>query len=814
MLKNYIKIAIRNLWQNPGYSFINIFGLTIGLTCCLIIFQFVAFEYSFDRFHENESSLYRVLMSGSRGGGEEIAGTFTPQAMGPALAEDIPEIRNFTRIAPDAPVVSNPSFPDRVFEEEGVFYVDAEFLEMFTFPIIAGNRQASLEPGSGMLSESAAQKYFGRENAVGQVLDVTGQVEQSFRVAGVFKDVPANSHLQFDLLLPFENLLQSEQYEDEPEGGWSYNNFLTFIQLHEEANRSVVDQKMTDVLMAYRGDILQERGFTQRLQTQPLKDVYLNSEVQSFAGLAGSYRTVYFFIIIGLLTLLIALFNYVNLATARALDRAREVGVRKVIGAQRNQLIAQFFLESGLTNLIAIIFAVVLAEIFQPVVNNLWGINFIESAGMNLWLPGSIVLIFLVSTVLAGLYPALVLSSFKPVLVLKSLAGSFTSQYRLRRGLVIIQFTAAIVLIGGTTVVYHQLNYMRSLDLGLDLEQVITIPGPRVVPEGTDLTSGQTTLLEELRRLPDVRQVATSWSLPGLGFNWNGASLWRAEDDESSAIRAVATYINTSFASLYDMELVAGRGFEESTAPFGSTSPSDILVNETTIHSLGFASPEEALDHPLNMGSTDNKVRIIGVFKDFNWSSAHTERENIIFGHTIAGGNISLRVSTGNLPETIAAIQTLYTDLFPGNVFSYSFMDETFGAQYQNDQRFATLFSLFAALAIVIACLGLFGLASFTAQQRKKEIGVRKVLGATILNIVGLLSKDFLKLVLAGFIIAVPVTWYIMNQWLADFAYRIEIGAGIFLLAGGAALIIALLTVSWQSVKAALMNPINSLRSE
>lgn len=814
MLKNYFKVAFRNLWQNPGYSFINIFGLTIGLTCCLIIFQYVAFEYSFDRFHENDSELYRVIMAGSRAGEEEGAGTFTPQALGSALEESIPEIKHFTRIAPDEPIVSSSSNPDRVFEEKNVLFVDEEFMQMFTFPLMSGDLQSALKPGTILISQSAAKKYFGNENAVGEVLDITGQVNESFRVTGVFEDVPANSHLQFDLLLPIENLLQQGQYADEPEDGWSYNNFLTFIQINENSDIAAVNQKMTDVLMAHRGDILKERGFTIRLYGQPLKDVYLNSEVHAFGGLQGSYRTVYFFSIIGIVTLLIALFNYINLATARSLDRSREVGVRKVIGAQRNQLISQFFFESALTNSIAILLAIVLAELLQPLANNLWETEVTLSFLTNPWLPITILGVFLFSTLLAGLYPAIILSSFKPVSSLKGKAGSFASHYNLRRGLVVLQFSAAVVLIGGTTIVYHQLSYMRSLDLGLDLEQVITVPGPRVVPEGTDITLSRQTLVEELRRQPGVRQVATSWSLPGQGFNWNGASLWRAENTEATAIRAVATYIDTSFANLYDMKLIAGRGFDESTPSFGSQNPSDVLVNETTVHSLGFESPEEALDHPLNMGSTNNKVRIIGVLEDFKWTSAHSEQDNIIFGRTIAGGNISIKISTNNISGTIAAIQSIYTEMFPGNVFQYSFLDETFGEQYKADQRFATLFGVFAALAITIACLGLFGLASFTSQQRKKEIGVRKVLGASVLGIVSLLSKDFLKLVLAGFIIAVPVTWYIMNQWLTDFAYRIDIGLGVFLLAGSIAFSIALLTVSWQSIKAAMTNPVESLRSE
>lgn len=816
MLKHYLKIALRTMSRKKGYSFINISGLAVGMACCLAIFQFVAFEYSFDRFHENKQDIYSVIMAGSWAGEEMGPGAaFTPQALGPVLEEEIPEIQRFSRLHPDSPVVSTPSDAQRVFEEDDVFYVDPGFMEMFTFPFAQGSPRETLEPGTVFISESAAKKYFGNEDPVGQVLDVTGATDRSYTVAAVFEDVPANSQLQFSMLLPMENILREGQYNEEPEGGWSWNNFVTYIQLYPDVESEVIDQKMTDILMAQRGDVLRERGFTQRLYAQPLLDIYLNDQVEMFVGKTGSYRTVYFFIIIAIVTLLIAMVNYVNLATARALDRAREVGVRKVIGAERRQLITQFFFESALTNLIAFVFAVALVELLQPVITNLWESQATDTLWLNPWLVGAFFATFLVSTLLAGLYPALVLSSFKPVSVLKGKAGSFVSQLWLRRGLVVLQFSAAVILIGGTGVVYNQLNYMKNMELGLDLEQVITLPGPRVVPEETDLATAQATLTEELQRLPGVRQVATSWSLPGQGFNWNGGSLWRAENSEDSAIRSVATYVDSSFVSLYDLEIIAGKEFDETTAPFASASPSEIIVNETAVRTLGFASPEEALNHPLMMGSGEPyQVEIVGVLKDFNWSSAHSERENIIFGYTEAGGYISVRAAERDLPGTIAAIQSIYTDMFPGNVFSYAFADETFGKQYQDDQRFAILFALFAGFAIAIACLGLFGLASFTAQQRTKEIGVRKVLGASVASLFALLSRDFLKLVAFAIVIALPLAYYLMQRWLEGFAYRIDISMGLLFLVTLLILLIAFVSVAYQSIQAAMMDPVDSLRTE
>jgi putative ABC transport system permease protein len=642
---------------------------------------------------------------------------------------------------------------------------------------------------------------------------VTGQVEKSYRIAGVFSDVPPNSHLRFGVLLPMDDLLRSEDYSSEPEGGWSWNNFSTYIQLHPGADPAVAERKMTEVYLRHRGEVLQQQGWKSALHIQPLSDIHLNDKILGAGNIVnGSYETVYFFLVVGLITLIIALVNYVNLATARAVSRGREVGVRKVVGARRGQLVMQFLCESGLTNIAAAALAVVFATLLIPVVNDVAETQLSGALWMSpgFWL--AFLLTLAVGTLLAGLYPAFVLSSFRPAAVLKGKAGSFATHLWLRRALVVCQFTASIVLVAGTVIVYDQLHYMRRMDLGLDLQRVLTVQGPRILPEETDRALAISTFLQELRRLPGVAQVAASSTLPGQGFNWNGAAIRKATDDPANAIEGVATYIDTSFARVYGLELVAGKEFREMTFSDAEDAPWPVMANETTVTTLGFTSPSEAVDQALNIGG--NEAQIIGVYKDFNWSSAHEERQNIVFGHTAAGRHISIRLGTTDLPGTIARVQEIYESLFPGNVFGYAFADEIFDRQYRNDQRFATLFTISAGMAIFIACLGLFGLAAFTAQQRTKEIGMRKVLGATVTNIVGLLSKDFLKLVLIGFFVAVPIALYTMNHWLENFAYRIEIGAGIFLLAGVVAILIALATVSWQSIRAALANPVDSLRNE
>ena len=814
MIKNYFKIAYRNLINKKVYSGINIVGLSIGITCCMLIFQYVAFEKSFDRFHEHESDIYRILPGfGRKGENVDFGGAYTSQAMAPAFKEAVPEIAHITRVHPDNVIVSDAARPDKVFEEDQVLYADQDFLEMFSFPLLSGDIRQALEPGTALLSEEAAQKYFGEANPLGKTMAVIGRVAQDYRVVGVFSDVPDNSHLQFEILLPMDDLLKGPGYSTEPEGGWSWNNFGTYIQLHPGSDPELTAQKLTQVYLDHRGEILKHQGFTSAIKIQPLKEIHLNAEVTGPVNeVMGSSRTVYFFTVIGLVTFLIALINYINLSTARALNRAREVGVRKVIGAQKIQLVIQFLCDAALTNIIALVLALAATAWLIPYVNDIAQTHLSTA----LWLQPDFWVVFLVtllvSTLLSGLYPAFILSSFKPVTVLKGRLSSFSSQLWLRKGLVVLQFAASIVLIAGTVIIYNQLDYMRGRDLGLNIEQVLTIEGPRNLAEGADRASVTANFLHELRKLPDIEQAASSHSLPGERFNWNGASIRKATDDPINALRGVATYVDTSFAKLYGLELLAGQGFEDITLSDAEDAPWPVIINQHLVKSLGFEGPAVAINERLDIGGYE--AQIVGVYKDFNWTSAHQEQQNIVLGPSSTGRHISLKVSTSDLPITIGKVESLYNEFFPANVFNYNFVDQIFDQQYKNDIRFAKLFGLFAGLAIFIACLGLFGLASFTSQQRKKEIGVRKVLGASVSSVVKLLNIDFIKLVIIGFVVAVPIAWYIMDQWLAEFAYRIEIGTGVFLLAGLVALLIAMLTVSGQSIKAAITNPVDSLREE
>ncbi|HEY0652845.1 MAG TPA: FtsX-like permease family protein, partial [Chryseosolibacter sp.] len=570
---------------------------------------------------------------------------------------------------------------------------------------------------------------------------------------------------------------------------------------------------MTAVLLKHRGQIFKQQGGNAALHVQPLYDVHLNPEIFGAGSIvSGSYKTLYFFLVIGLITLIIALVNYINLATARGLNRSREVGVRKVVGANRGQLVIQFLYESALTNVAAFVIALALTAALLPTVNEVAE----TQLDVKQWLDPRFLLALggtlLTGTLLAGLYPAFVLSSFRPASVLKGRGSAMASHVWLRKGLVVVQFTACIVLIGGTAIVYNQLNYMRNLNLGLNLEQVVAIPHPRSLAEGVDRATVLHSFVTEINKIPGVQGAALSSSIPGKGFNWNGARIRKQSDDPAKALEGVATSIDSAFAAIYDLKLVAGKEFKEISAEQEENGPWLVMINETAAKNLGYGNPSAAVDEALDIGG--NAARVIGVYKDFSWSSAHQGQMNIVFGNTSVGRMVSVRLATNDYKPVLDKIQATFNQLFPGNVFAYNFVDDVFDLQYKNDQRFAKLFSIFAGMTIFIACLGLFGLVAFTAQQRTKEIGMRKVLGATVPGIVALLSKDFLKLVVIGFVLAVPVTFYAMNQWLSNFAYHIDIGVGIFALSGIIALVISIATVSWQSLKAASANPVKSLRSE
>jgi len=816
MLKNYLTIALRNLLRHKGYSFINIAGLTLGMACCLLLFQYVAFETSFDQFNTKKDQLYRATFPYTRGEGQEGISATNALAFGPTMAQEVPGIVRYARIHPSygGAVISYPGASDsRTFTEDHVLLVDTTFFGMFDYPLVKGDRSRVLrQPQTMLVSESMARKYFGDEEPVGKTLEVTWWESGTYAVAGVFEDVPSTSHLQFDFLFPLSGLLNSEGFQGEG-AAWRDEFFITYLEVDEHVNIAALERQISETYGTSTPG-LASGNIDVKVQLQPLTDIHLNQEIYAPATRTGDRRLVYFFAIIGLITLVIALVNYVNLATARAINRAREVGVRKVVGAYRNQLMGQFMLESALTNILALVLAITLSMLLLPVVNRVAAVEM----SRDLWLNGRFWAAFLglfgLGALLSGLYPAFILSSFKPVTVLKGKAGAFASRVALRKVLVVVQFTASIALLAGTTIVYSQLSYMRGMDTGLDLEQVLVVEGPRVRSDVSNRAAEMSTLKNELRRIPAVQEIGLSSNTPGRGFSMYYGRTYRVGADPSTGQLVLGTYIDKDFPGVYGLELVAGQPFYEGmTVPDSGDVP--IMVNETFVQTLGFSSNEEAVNERIAI--MRNVYVVKGVYEDFQWSSAHQEREAVLFhfepggGSSPGDGSISMKVSTQELPGTIAAVEKVYESILPGNPFHYHFADAAFDEQYRADRRFATLFAGFAGIAIIIACLGLFGLVAFTAAQRTTEIGVRKVLGASVGSIVALLSGDFLKLVGLAFLIATPLAYFGMQRWLEGFAYRIELGPRVFLLTGTLVLLVALLTVSYQSIRAALADPVKSL---
>ncbi|HLF36121.1 MAG TPA: FtsX-like permease family protein [Cyclobacteriaceae bacterium] len=812
MFRHYISVSIRNVKRRQLYSMINVLGLTMGFACCLFIYQYVSFEYSFDGHHKNSPYIYRVVETLNQPNSGQSVEAATGWALGPAAKQEVPGVIQFARLMPEdnSAFISVPEKPDKAFEEERVFYADPAFFSIFTFDIISGDSKNPLAPGTMMISKSSAQKYFDLSDPLGQVLDVSGWINGSYRVSGIFKDVPENSHLQFDILLPMEDLLRKSQFSD-PSTGWGWTNFITYFQLHKDADTEEAESLITNILIKNRRDYFERSNTTAYEDLQPLRDIHLNGNIPAPATKMGSYLSVYFFMLIGFIILLLACINYINLTTARMLDRTREVGIRKVSGAGKNQLVFQFLTESAFTIFISFALAVFISSTLRPYVNTLLGLELPTIWSDPVFWSGFLIT-FGITTLLTGIYPARILSSFKPVTALKGVVKNSGDRSSFRQLLVVVQFSVSVILLAGTIIVYGQLDFMRNLDLGLNLEQIIQIPGPRIFKEGTDKFSQPEVLKNELKNIPGVIQSAVSTSVPGKELTATSTSIRKMTVDPSQNIHGAVIWIDSSFTNIYGLEYMAGTGNIRITDSDDDLWP--VIVNESAVKALGFTSPGDALNQEIYMYG--NKAEIVAVIKDFNWFSAHEERENIflILGLSSTQSTISVKVQSNGLPGTIKRINDLYKHLYPGNPFRYTFADKTFDLQYRNDRQFAKLFGFFATLAIFIACLGLFGLATYSTQHRIKEIGVRKVLGATAGNLVSLLSTDFLKPVVISIFIAVPVSWFIMGWWLEDFAYRIELEWWYFAGAGSIALVIAWFTVGFQAFKAAGVNPVECLKDE
>ncbi len=807
MLRNYLKIAYRNLLKNKVFSLINILGLAIGMAACLLILQYVRFELSYDDFHEKGDRIYRVGVAWHYPNGEleeKLTGNFG--AAGPAMKAELPEVEAFARFRPwfGSTLIK---YDNVTLSQEHIYFADPSVFTIFSFPVLQGDAVNGLEePNSAVLSASTAHKYFGHEDPIGKVIELQqDSTTRLFTVKAVFQDVPANTHFRFNVLLSYKNL------GDFAETDWGFSMVKTYLLLQPHTDLAALPEKFQNLLHKYRESTMKDAVGEVEFILQPLRDIYLYSDLRDEAIPTGNGQTLYFLALIGVLILCIAYANYINLSTARAMDRAKEIGVRKVAGASKSALIGQFLLESLMINTIAIILAVTLVQVLQLPFSWLTGqtLDLSQRHTVLFWLFW--LGFFLVGSLASGLYPAFILSSFKPVAVLKGKLAQSRKGSRLRKSLVVFQFGISVALIAGTLLVYQQLTFMRDQKLGIDIDQIVVLKAPIV----TDSTFSRKTeaFKNTLSAIPDILQVTASTEVPGRNITWSNDLIHRQDVSAEYITSNYILGIDYDFVATYNLQIIAGRDFDER---FG-TDKKGLIINEKAVYLMGFETPEAAIDQPMvwDYEEDGKDFKIIGVVKNFHQLGLqHAFDPMILTLKHQQESFYSCKIQGEHLSVTLQTLQQVYDKFFSGNPFDYFFLDAFFDQQYKADQQFGNVFLLFSGLAIFVACLGLLGLVAFTTAQRTKEIGIRKVLGASAQSILTLLSWDFIRLVGIASLIALPIAYGVMHMWLENYAFRIDMGWWMFLVPVAVVLLIALFTISFQTIKAALANPVQSLRYE
>ncbi|RAK02838.1 putative ABC transport system permease protein [Larkinella arboricola] len=808
MLRNYIKIAIRNLRKQRGFTFINIFGLAVGLACCLLITLYVIDELRYDRYHEKANRIYRVN-SDIKFGGNDMHMAVSPDPMGPTLLKDYSQVENFVRLHGRGTWLVKRAGQLNSLRERDIIFADSTLFDVFTLPLVAGNpKRALVEPNTVVISESAAKRQFGNQNPMGQSLVFDNQL--TCRVTGVMRDMPTNSHFRTDYFIS----MRSDNYEW---GRWLSNNHHTYVLLKEGVDYRTFNQNFETIIQKYVGPqvvtflgiaIKQLRQSGNRISYSliPMTDIHLRSKQTIELAPNSDIQYVYVFSAVAVFILLIACINFMNLSTARSANRAKEVGVRKVLGSVQRQLIGQFMTESILMSILAMGLALVIVALTVPFFNQISAKQLtIDSLFVPQFLPVLLILPLVVG-LLAGSYPAFFLSSFRPISVLKGKVNLGLKSAGLRSGLVVFQFMMSVILIIGTMVVYRQINFIQTTKLGFKRDQVLTIN------EAYALDKQAQAFKEEILKLPGVVSGSLSSYLPVPSDRSDSPLFPEGQIDQAKAVSSQLWAVDHDYIPTLGMEMAQGRNFSRE---FGADS-SAIILNETAVKIFGFKDPigqrvARMLD---DEGTVFKTYTVIGVVKNFHFESLRQNIGSVAFFMDPSRGAVSFRISSQDIPALVKQVEAKWRQMAPGMPFNYSFLEDSFDSMYRAEQRVGQIVLTFSVLAILIACLGLFGLAAFMAEQRTKEIGVRKVLGASATSIVGLLSKDFLKLVLIAILIATPIAWYGMNQWLEDFAYKIDVPWWVFAVAGVVAVVIAFVTVSFQSIKAALTNPVKSLRAE
>ena len=800
MIKNYFKTAWRNLWTNKAFSSINILGLSIGLACCILMFLFIQNELSYDKFNVNAKNIYRIFSIPVEGKDKkELA--VTPAPWAPLMKKDYPEIKEYVRLLRDEKmVIGQPG--EQHFYEKDIFYVDSTFFNVFSVDLERGDVKKALErPNSIILTKEAAQKYFGDADPIGKTLEINSFVGAvNVEVTAVAKKNPASSHFQFTALISLQTLGDMSNF-------WAYHMFQSYVLLNEKSSAKEIERKFIDFNNKYIARNPQADG-KQDIYLQPLTDIHLHSKMTGEIGANGDIAYVYVFAGVAIFILLIACFNFTNLSTARSLSRAKEVGLRKVVGAEKSQLIKQFLGEAGFFAVISLGFALMVAYLVLPLFNQLserqLSLNFTRDYSLGIMLLLLVVFVGL----LAGIYPALILSSFKPVEVLKGKIFKIRKKLSFGRLLVTLQFVVSIVLIAATILVSQQLDFLQNKKLGFDKENVVIV----TLPKNLD-TARLETFKASLVNNPGIRAVAASQSIPGPIIPVNQVNDGNA--DLSKALSMQMLFTDADFVRAMKMKIIAGRDFSKDH-PTDRTE--GFILNEEAVKKSGWKSPADAIGKTFQWvlpNAVLKSGKVVGVVQDFNITPLKTAVQPLVMHILpIRFQYVYVRFDQSKAGNVISTIEKTFNQFYANQSFEYSFLDDTLAQMYKSERKLGTIFSYFSFLAIFIACLGILGLSIYSIQQRVKEIGIRKVIGASVTSITTLLVKEFIQPVMLATLIAIPIVWYGMNKWLEDFAYRITITWWVFIIAGVLALFIAMLTICIQAIKAAMANPVRSLRTE
>ncbi|QEM04132.1 FtsX-like permease family protein [Mucilaginibacter rubeus] len=805
MIKNYLRSAFRNIARHKFISFINIFGLTIGLTCCLLILTYIVKELSYDKFNHNAPNIYRVSRSFNTADGivNLHLGAVAPP-FGPLLKNEFPDIKKVTRLFPNGDVVLR--YKDKLLTEKGSYFADENFLSFFDLKTVAGDPKTALsEPYTVMMTEDMARKYFGNEDPINKEIRLDNTA--NFKVTGIFKPFPPNSQMHPQMLMSFNTLNDDKVYgRNQLATNWGNNSFFTYLLLPDHYNIDRISSQFPAFIDKYMNSPGQPRQskFTQ-LHIQRFLDIHLHSHLDDEVEQNGDIKRVYIFSAIALFILLIACINYMNLSTARSTLRAKEIGIRKVIGAQQKEIITQFLSESVLITYFSLVLASILTWLLLPFINRLSELGLSINSLFQPIILISVLLLPLIIGLISGIYPAIFMSSFKPIKVLKGILKVGSGNISFRKVLVVVQFSISIILIVATTIVFQQLRYIQTKSLGFNKDHLVTLGG---IP-----ANQFEAFRAEVLRDPAVKDIGRSSRIPsGRLLDDQGVSVF--DGDKPLPVKADIKCINADYGFIptYGIKMAAGRNFSREFA----TDSNNFVINASAVSALGWKSPENAIGKDMSYGGVKGKV--IGVVNDFHFESLHQNIIPLLMEMPSFANNsyrrITVKIDGNRINSALATLRQTWKKYQPETPFEYSFLDERFQKLYNSEQEQGNLFTIFSCLAIFIACLGLFGLSAFIISQRVKEIGVRKVLGASIPQIVTELSKDFLKLVIVAAVIALPIAWYAMSKWLLDFAFRVNIQWWVFVMAGVIALIIAFATISYQSVKAAMANPVKSLRSE